>query len=131
MLSLTSADPGFIDDSDFTSGIAALNSEPETINGVETRRYHIPKDAIDDLSALFGDDFFSDASGISDFELTVWVGEELNGLVRGELIATAGPDIFGADSPFDVSPESVVTIEMTINVTRINDDTIEVSPPEA
>lgn len=128
-ISLTSADESIVDDPEFVSGIAALNSEPEVVNGVNTRRYHIPKDSIDDLGALLGKDFFANASGITDFDLTAWVGEELNGLVRGEMMATTGPEIFGADSPFDVSPDSVVTIQMTINVTRMNDDSIEIGQP--
>ncbi len=129
MLSLTSADEGFIDDPEFANDIAALDSEAETVNGVETRRYHIPSDAIDDLGVLFGEDFFASASGITEFDLTAWIGEDLNGLVRGELTATGTPEIFGAGSPFDVSPNSIVTIRMTINVTQINDESIAIGAP--
>lgn len=129
MLSLTSADPGFIDDAEFASNISTLDSEEESINGVDTRRYHIPKEAIATLSGLLGEDFLQNAAGLQDFEMTVWLEDESNGLVRAEFTASAGPETLGDVAPFDVSPDSVLTIDMTINLTQINDDSIEIRPP--
>lgn len=129
MISLTSADPGFIDDTEFASDISTLGSEPESINGVETRRYHIPKEAIAALGSLLGEDFLQDTAGLQDFEMTVWLEDESNGLVRAEFTASAGPDILGEVAPFDVSPDSVLTIDMTINLTEINDDGIRIDSP--
>ena len=129
MISLTSADPGFIDDPEFSQNISTLDSEPESINGVETRRYHIPKEAVETLSGLLGEDFLQDAAGLQDFEMTVWLWDESNGLVRAEFTASAGPDILGDVAPFDVSPDSVLTIDMTIDLTQINDDSIRINSP--
>ena len=128
-LSLTSADPGFLQDPEFSSNLSGLDSESDTINGVETRRYHIPKEAIEALSQLLGESFLQDAAGLQDFEMTVWLEKETDSLVRAELTATASPEVFGGDAPFDLSPEATVSIHMTINVTRINDDRISVEPP--
>ena len=131
MISLTSADPGFIDDAEFSQNISTLDSEPESINGVETRRYHIPKEAIEALSSLLGEDFLQNTAGLEDFEMTVWLEDESNGLVRAEFTASAGPDILGEVAPFDVSPDSVLTIDMTIDLTQINDRGIRISSPGA
>jgi hypothetical protein len=128
-ISLTSADPGFLQDPEFANNLSALDSQPDTINGVEARRYFIPKGAVQTLSQLLGDSFLQNAAGLQDFQMTVWLENETRGLVRAELTATASPDVFGANAPFNVSPESTVSINMTINLTQINDHSISVEAP--
>jgi hypothetical protein len=128
-ISLTSADPGFLQDPEFSNNLSALDSQPDTINGVETRRYFIPKEAVQALSQLLGDSFLKNSAGLQDFEMTVWLENQTGGLVRAELTATASPDVFGASAPFNVSPESTVSINMTINLVQINDESISVRPP--
>ena len=76
-----------------------------------------------------GEDFLADTAGLEDFEMTVWLDEETDGLVRAELTATAGPDIFGDDAGFNLADDATVTVSMTINVTQINDPDIEIEPP--
>ena len=128
-IDLTSADPGFLSATDLAEGIGALDSEPDSINGVQTRRYHIPKEAVQTLSEILGEDFLADTAGLEDFEMTVWLDEETDGLVRAELTATASPDIFGGDAGFNLAEDATVTISMTIDVTQINDPDIEIEPP--
>ncbi len=128
-ISLTSADPGFLQDPEFANNLSALDSQPDTINGVEARRYFIPKGAVQALSQLLGNSFLKNAAGLQDFQMTVWLENKTRGLVRAELTATASPDVFGANAPFNVSPESTVSINMTINLTQINDESISVRPP--
>jgi len=128
-IDLTSADPGFLSATDLAEGISALDSEAESINGVQTRRYHIPREAIETLSEILGEDFLADTAGLEDFEMTVWLDEETDGLVRAELTATASPDIFGDDAGFNLAENATVTISMTIDVTQINDPDIEIEPP--
>jgi len=128
-LSLTSADPGFLQDPEFSDNLSALDSQSDTMNGVETRRYFIPKEAVQALSQLLGDSFLKDAAGLQDFEMTVWLENQTGGLIRAELTATASPDVFGADSPFDVSAGSTVSIAMTINLTQLNDGSISIRSP--
>jgi hypothetical protein len=128
-LDLTSADPTFFQDSEFAEDLARLDSEPDTINGVETRRYFISREAIETLAALLGDDFLGDTSGIEEFEMTVWLEEETDALVRAELTATASPDLLAEGAPFALSPDAEVTISMMIDVTQINDPDIEIEPP--
>ncbi len=126
---LTSADPEFLFSEDLAEGIAVLESEPETIDGVETRRYHIPMEAVEAIVGLLGEEFLEDAGGLEEFEMTVWLEEQSGALVRAELNATAGPEIFGGDAGFDLSPDASAIISMTINLTQINDPDIRIEPP--
>jgi hypothetical protein len=128
-LSLTSADPGFLQDSEFESNLSSLNSEDDTVNGVEARRYTITREQVEALSQLLGEDFLQDAAGIQDLEMTVWLEKESGALVRAELSATASPEALGGDAPFELSEGATVSIEMTINLTRINDEDISIEPP--
>jgi len=128
-LSLTSADPGFLQDPEFESNLAGLNSEDDTINGIETRRYTITREQVEALAQLLGEDFLADAAGIQELEMTVWLEKESGSLVRADLSATAGPEVFGEDSTLDLSADATVTIQMNINLTRINDEDISIEPP--
>lgn len=128
-LGLTSADPGFLQDPEFAEDLAHLDSETETINGVETRRYSISKDDVEALADLLGEDFLADTSGIEELEMNVWLEEETNALVRAELTATASPELLADGAPFELSPDAEVTISMVIDVTQINDSGIEIEPP--
>lgn len=129
-IDLTSADPGFLTASDLAASLAALDSEIEERNGVSTQRYHIPRDAVEALTALLGDEFLQDTSGLTDFEMTVWLEEESGALVRAEFSATATPDIFAGDpAGFDLPPDATLIISMVIDLTRINDGSISIEAP--
>jgi len=129
-IELTSADPGFLTADELGQDLAVLDSETEERNGVSTRRYHIPRDAVDALIALFGDEFLQDTSGLKDFEMTVWLEEESGALVRAEFSASATPDIFAGDpAGFDLPPDATLIISMVIDLTRINDVSISIDPP--
>lgn len=128
-ISLSSADPDFLQDQQFAEDLAALDSETETINGVETRRYHIPKDTIEAIADLLGEGFLEDAAGIEEFEMTVWLEEESAALIRAELTATASPELFGDDQGFGLATDGTVDMSMIVNVTQINDSEIEIEPP--
>ncbi len=128
-IDLTSADPDFLQDPEISDALAALDSEPETINGVDTLRYHIPKSALPALTSLLGEDFLQDVSGLKEFEMTVWLEEETRALVRADLTASATPELLGQDAPFDISPDSTLTVTMLINLTQINDSDINIEPP--
>lgn len=128
-LDLTSADPGFLQDPEFAQDISVLDSTPETIGGIQTRRYHIPKEAVDTLVELLGEEFLQDASGLEEFEMTVWLEGESGTLIRAELIATASPALLGEEQTFDLPPDATVNVSMTINLSRFDDPTIEIEPP--
>lgn len=126
---LTSADPTFLAAGDLADSIASLKSENETINGVEARRYHVPREAVQTLKDLLGQDFLSSASGLQDFEMTIWLDNESNGLVRAELNATTDPSLLSGSSGLDLPAGSTASISMTINLTQINDNGISIGPP--
>ena len=128
-IGLSSADPNFLQNQRFAEDLAALDSERETINGVETRRYHIPKDTIEAVVGLLGEDFLEDAAGLEEFEMTVWLEEESAALIRAELTATASPELFGDDRGFGLVTDGAVNISMIVDVTQINDPEIEIEPP--
>lgn len=128
-ISLSSADAGFLQDQGFAEDLAVLDSEPETINGVETRKYFIPSEAVDTLVGLLGEDFLADASGLEEFEMTVWLEEETGALVRAEFTATATAELLGEDAVTGLSPDATLAISMAINLTQINSPSIEIEPP--
>jgi hypothetical protein len=128
-IDLTSADPDFIYDPEFASDLAAIDSETETVAGVQTRRYFIPQDAVDTLAQLLGPDFLSAESGLLSFEMTVWLEEESGALVKAELSATGTPALLGTDFPLEISADATISISLTLTLSRINDPSIEVGPP--
>ncbi|MEX0785574.1 MAG: hypothetical protein WD939_02960 [Dehalococcoidia bacterium] len=128
-IDLTSADPGFLQDSDLANDFASLDSEPEERNGVQTRRYFIPKEAVEALVDILGEDFLSDTGGLQEFEMTVWLEEESDALIRAELEAVASPELLGDEPGFSVSPDAVLNLTMLIDVTQINDSGISIEPP--
>lgn len=128
-IGLTSADPEFLQDQGFAQDIAILDSEAETINGVETRRYHVPKEAVQALVDLLGEDFLEDAAGLGEFEMTVWLEKETGMLVRAELTASVGPDLLGEGIGLGLAGDGEVGISMVVNVTQINDPDIAIEPP--
>jgi hypothetical protein len=129
-IELTSADPGFLSADNLGEDLAGLDSEIEERNGVSTRRYHIPRDAVDTLIDIFGDEFLQDASGLRDFEMTVWLEEESGALIRAEFSASASPELFGEEDPFlGLDPNDAIVVSMVIDLTQINDSSISIEPP--
>lgn len=124
-IDLTSADPSFLSAGNLGEDLSGLDGENEVRNGVSTIRYHVPRGAVDALTALLGDEFLQDASGLESFEMTVWLEEESGALVRAEFSATATSDIFGLAE----DPDATVVISMVIDLTQVNDDSISIEPP--
>lgn len=127
IVSLSSAAPDFLVEQDFVSGIQALDGEPDSINGVETTRYFIPRERVSELG-LFGGSLFEDAGGLRDLEMTVWLEEETEGLIRVEFVVIGTAELLG-EGTLDLPPDAEVTISLTIDLTRINDPTISIEPP--
>lgn len=129
-LDLTAADPSFLGDLEFTNELGELEGEPEQINGVSALRYDL-SEQIDAFIDLFGTDFFQgEAAGLEDLEMTVWLEEGTQTLVRADLAAVAGPEILaGTDAPFAISTDAKVRVHMTIDITQMNDPSIRVEPP--
>lgn len=128
-ISLTSADPTFLNTGQLSQDLSALNSDAETVNGVATKRYHIPKETVAALTDLFGDSFIKNAAGLKDFEMTVWLENNTGALVKAQLNATATPEIFGANSPFTLPADATITVSIAIDVSQINDSGITIAPP--
>jgi len=126
-IDLTSADPDFLQAASSRRGLGALDSEPQTINGVETRRYHIPKEAVNALDDLLGEEFVEDAAGIEELEMTVWLEQETDALVRAELTATASAEFFGTE--VELTSGATMSFTMVIDISQINDPDIEIEPP--
>lgn len=128
-IDLTSADPEFLQDAEFAADFAALDSEREERNGVQTRKYFIPREAVETLVDILGEGFLEDAGGLQEFEMTVWLEDETDALVRAELQAVASPELLGDEAGFAVSSDATINLSMLIDVTQINDDSISIEPP--
>ena len=128
-LDLTSADTDFFDSSELATDLAGLDSEVEEINGVMARRYFIPAGAVDTLVELFGGEFLDDAGGLESFEMTVWLHEENDALIRAEFVALAGQELLG-DATIVLGEGGLVRVAMVIDRSRINDDSIVIGAPD-
>lgn len=125
---LTSADPDFFSDPEFIDDIAVLDSVDDEVDGREARRYEFTLDQLDAIVAILGDEFLEDLDGVEDLSMTVWVDKEETALLRAELSATASAEALG-DTGLDLEPGQLVTVQMNILVTDVNDDSIEIEAP--
>lgn len=127
---LTSADPEFFNDRSFIEDIKAFDSTKEEKNGVSTRKYEFSKDQFDDLSKLLGDDLLGEMSieDLDDFSMVIWIDDETDTLIAADLTASTTRGGAG-DFPVDVPEDRRITVKTTIDVTRINDESISIEPP--
>lgn len=125
---LTSADPDFFSDPEFIEDIEVLDSDDDEVDGREARRYEFSLDDIDTIVEILGDEFLEDMEGVEDLSMTVWVDKEETALLRAELTATASAEALG-DTGLDLDPGQLVTVEMHILVTQVNDGSIEIEAP--
>lgn len=128
LVNLSSADPDFLVDQDFVANLQTLDGEPDSINGVETTRFFIPREVVSELAGLFGGSLLDDAGGLTELEMTLWLEEETKGLIRAEFAATGTAELLG-EGTLDVPPDAEINISLTIDLTRINDPTISIESP--
>ncbi len=129
---LTSADPDFFAfDDGFVDDITFLKGEDDVKNGIDTSRIEIDADELRRLGSIFdGGDIFAgtDAEGIEDLAMRVWLTRDETRLVALDIDAA-----FGADSaegfPFEVPPGGRLILKLTVDLSRIDDETISIEPP--
>ena len=127
--SLTSADPEFISDPDFISDISARDSVEETIGGRDARLYEFNLDQIREIAATLGERFLEDLEGVEDFTMRIWIDTEFDLVLKAEIDATATRGAFGADGFVQGDLEEVIHGTLTVDVTDVDDDGIEIEPP--
>ncbi|MBI5288128.1 MAG: hypothetical protein HY873_04060 [Chloroflexi bacterium] len=128
---LTSADPEFIaGDTEFIEDIDVLDSEDSDVDGRAARKYSFSLDDIEALSGLLGDDFLdaSDLQDIEDFSMVIWIDEDNDVILRADLTATAKAAALG-DTGLGVDADQSVKVTLTLLLTNVNDDSIEIEPP--
>jgi hypothetical protein len=125
---LTSADTEFFSDEEFIGDIEVLDSEDDVVDGREARRYQFSLDDLDTIVELLGEEFLEDMEGVEDLSMVVWVDKDESALLGAELTATTTAAALG-DSGLDLDPDQLVTVQMTISVTDVNDGSIEIEPP--
>jgi len=128
---LTSADPDFIAaDTEFIEDIDVLDSEESDVDGRAARKYSFSKNDIDALAELLGDDFIdaTDLEDIEDFSMVIWIDEDKDVILRADLKATARATALG-DTGLGIDPDQVVQVKLTLLLTNVNDDSIEIEPP--
>lgn len=130
---LTSVDPEFFGfDTDAADGFGAMNGEPETLNGIATTRYVLTKELYEAVAPFLGDTPTGDMD-ISDFEefsTTVWLDNEANALVKMDLYMTAPAAVMGNDlGALGLAADATLSMTMSFEMTRINDESISIEPP--
>jgi hypothetical protein len=130
-LDLTSADPSFFADQSFVDDINAFDSKSESVDGRNARRYDFDRDQFAKLGDAFGSDIISpsDLAGIDAFNMTVWVDEETDTLIRAELTASGPADELLKDSPISSNPGDTASITLNFHITQVNDKSIKIDPP--
>ncbi len=127
---LTSADPEFIADSEFIEDIDVLDSEDDEVDGREARKFSFSLDDIETIAGLLGEDFLdsNDLEDVEGFTMLVWVDKEEDIILRADLTATALAAALG-DTGLGVDPDQVIEVRLTLRLSRVNDDSIEIEPP--
>jgi hypothetical protein len=132
-IGLTSADPEFFGfDTEASAGFAGLSGESETLNGIETTRYVLDRELYAAVAPFLGDTPTGemDVGDFEEFSTTVWIDTAANALVRMDLFMTAPAAVLGEDlSPLGVAPDATLSMTMTFEMTRIDDDGIAIEVP--
>jgi hypothetical protein len=111
VIDMSAADPDFlVADEEFVRGITLAAGVPERVNAREMCEGGSP-------------------TGVERFALTGWVDEETQTPIRVEIRARATEECFGRSLGFGLPPGSVVTVVLRMNLTQIDDATIEIVPP--
>lgn len=100
--------------------LQVITPTEETVNGVDTLRYSIDEADIEQLQALtqvFGDDDASEDLP-EDLSLDLWLTKDAGVAVKMVLTAR------------DKSDGSEVEVEMSMDITDVDDPTIEIEPPD-
>jgi hypothetical protein len=128
---LTTLDPEFFPfDDEFVDDISFLSGQDDTRNGIETSRIEISEEQFSQLGDLFGDEVFAgtDAEGIQDLAFAVWLTRDGTRLVALEVDATFPPES-ASEFPFEIPPGGLLRIRMSVDLSRLNDDSITIEPP--
>jgi hypothetical protein len=127
---LTSADDEFIADAEFIDDIAALDSEKSDVDGRPARKYAFTKENIEAITDILGEGFLSgdDLADVEDFSFVIWVDEDRDVILRAELEATALASVLG-EIGLNVDPGETVIISLSLNLSDVNDKSIEIEPP--
>src|SRR5690606_18873184 len=126
-------DPEFFGfDTEAADGFGSLNGEPETLNGLNTTRYVLTKELHEAVAPFLGDTPTGDIdiSDFEDFSTTVWLDNDANALVKMDLYMTAPAAVMGEDlGSLGLPADATLSMTMSFEMTRINDESIAVDPP--
>ncbi len=132
-IGLTSADPDFFGfDTEAADGFGGLNGEPETLNGLDTTKYVLTKELYETVAPFLADTPTGDLdiSQFDDFTTTIWIDRDANALVKMELYMTAPAAAMGEDlGSLGLPLDSTLSMTMSFEMSRLNDEAIAVEPP--
>ena len=126
---LTSAQPGFLNDTAFEGKLQGLDFTTEESAGVRAHKYVVPAGEIDRIGSLFRYAFLQDISQLQNVGLTVWTSEETGALVRVELSMTTTPAAVLGQVPDTMPADAQARVTLHVELSQINDPSIKVSPP--
>lgn len=116
--------------------VFSVPGEAEVVEGVTAHRYHLSSDENPsefkaamkntDVEKFLGGGQFADSGGL---DLTVWLADDLESLVKIRAKARFLPERLGQALPENVPPGTLVNYDATVTITRYNDPTIAIAPP--
>lgn len=126
---LTSAQPGFLNDATFENKLEGLDFTTEESSGVMAHKYIVPADEVDRIGSLLRIAFLQDISELENFVLTAWTSEETGALVRFELSTLAPSAAVLGQVPENIPADAKARVTLHVELSRINDSSIRISPP--
>ncbi|MEX2159075.1 MAG: hypothetical protein WEB04_06685 [Dehalococcoidia bacterium] len=126
---LTSAQPGFLNETAFEGKLEGLDFTTEESAGVTAHKYSVPADEVNRIGSLLRIAFIQDISQLENVVLTAWTSEETGALVRFELSTLAPPAAVLGQVPENIPADAKARVTLHVELSRINDSSIRISPP--
>lgn len=126
---LTSAHPGFLNDTAYEGKLQGLDFTTEESAGVTARKYVVSASETGRIGDLLRYAFLQDISQLQNVDLTVWTSEATGALVRLELSTTTTPAAVLGQVPDNVPADAQARVTLHVELSQINDPSIKVSPP--
>jgi hypothetical protein len=126
---LTSAQPGFLNDGAFEDKLEGLEFTTEESGDVPAHKYGVPADEVDRVDSLLRLAFLQDISQLENLILTVWTSEGAGALVRVALSMTVPSAAVLGQVPENIPADAKARVTLHVQLSRINDPSIIISPP--
>ena len=114
---------------DVRAAVAGLAGTPEVVGEYETLRFDVPGDDVRRLDLLTQGAFFEGAEAAGRVGVSVWIDTAGGALIRS-VLSVSGPASLLGDVGSDLGPGSTVDINLTVELSAVNDPELRVEPPQ-